>query len=500
VIQIGVISTILGPVTPRCRIPRVPFAPAVIAAIAIWVGCDEPQTGSPGLEPPNEVGEAGASGSAAGRAGSTGAAGRAGSSGGAGTGSGTVTPTPNAGAGGAGGASEPDTTTDSPSCEPIGETLDVYARNERGEQCGHPAAPESGVANFDGAWISDLPLTTPLEPGQPYAITLSPPKSGSLGGIEIWGSEDACGPVDELLWYGDMEGRAQCVELMPTRAHSRLQFVTRPLEPEGDFTAGPGTVVLCPGGSCPAGSDGHPLEPGVTLEPPPGAYALTCSGSGVEGEWCDIGVLGQLLLIDDPAGSGDSAMESFASGVFRLPPNDPYGDAWYCLGGGSYLREDEVESRFDVHLAQISELPPCESGTSTASFEWMISQPSAVTSDVAELAALPLDRRRCFANLCRFGFYDSATRASTHLFVTLDGDVDASDGPIDLQVLEAAWFTVPEEGSPVRRACSTSGTLHYDYDAVSSLELDALGDFVSCPGDPAEDATLDLVGGRPIDI
>ena len=84
--------------------------------------------------------------------------------------------------------------------------------------------------------------------------------------------------------------------------------------------------------------------------------------------------------------------------------------------------------------------------------------------------------------------------------MTLDGDVDASDGPVDLQVVEAAWFTVPEAGSPVRRACSTSGTLHYDYNGLSSLELDAIGDFVSCPGDPVEDTMLDLIGGRPIDI
>lgn len=462
----------------------------------MWVGCDEPQGGSPGLEPPREVDDAGASGSAAGRGGSTSMAGGAGTV--------PVTPPPTVGGSGAGSAagapSEPDTIVDSPSCEPVGETLDVYAFNERGENCDHPPAPESGVPNFESTWIQDLPLTTPLEPGQPYAITLSPSNNGMRGATEIWGSDDAC-VVDELLWYGDMDGRAQCVELMPTRPHSRLQFVSRRLEPGGSFSAGSSPVVLCPGGSCPAGSDGHPLAPGVTLEPSPGAYALNCTGAEVPGLSCETGVLGQLLLIDEP-GATDPIYDYFASGVFRLPPNDPYGDAWYCLGGGSRLLEASDHRRFDIHLTEISKLPPCEGGTGTASFEWMLSASNVtVTSDVAELAGPDLDREsRCFLNRCRFSFYDSIARSVTHLFVTLDGNVVDANGSIDLQVLEAAWFTVPATGSPVRRACSTSGVLHYDYGASSSLELDAIGDFVSCPGEPLDEPTLDLLGGQPIDL
>jgi hypothetical protein len=37
-------------------------------------------------------------------------------------------------------------------------------------------------------------------------------------------------------------------------------------------------------------------------------------------------------------------------------------------------------------------------------------------------------------------------------------------------------------------------TLHCDDPAGSSLELDALGDFVSCPGEPVDSATLNLIG------
>ena len=170
----------------RRRVHRLSL-PTAIVALAMWVGCDEPQGGSPGLEPPREVDDAGASGSAAGRGGSTSMAGGAGTV--------PVTPPPTVGGSGAGSAagapSEPDTIVDSPSCEPVGETLDVYAFNERGENCDHPPAPESGVPNFESTWIQDLPLTTPLEPGQPYAITLSPSNNGMRGATEIWGSDDA---------------------------------------------------------------------------------------------------------------------------------------------------------------------------------------------------------------------------------------------------------------------------------------------------------------------
>jgi hypothetical protein len=479
---------------------------ASLAALVLLIACDDgssgPAIGTPGLEPPRDVDDGGvlAPENTAGRGG--GAAGGPGSptsgaSGAGAAGAGMVPPPAVGGAGGA--AGEPDTLADSPSCEPLGEALDPIMLSQRGESCGTSATPESAVPNFDGAWIHDLPLTTPLEPGQPYAITLSPPVSGTPGSFEIWGSEEACGPVDELLWYGDMEGRAQCVDLMPTRPHSRLQLVSRQVEPlNGTFQAGPGTVVLCPGGSCPAGSDGHPLEPGVTLDPPIGVYAMNCTGNGIDGLSCETGVLGHMLLIDDPAREAQSTLDYsvYGSGVFRMPPDDPYGDAWYCLGPGSDMLEESSWQRLDVHLEAISKLPACEGGSGSASFEWMTSQSSVtVTSDVAELAGPDLAfRSRCFLNRCRFSFGDSASDDSTHLFVTLDGDVDEADGPVDLQVLEAAWFTVPTSGTPVRRACSTSGALHHDREGVSSLELDAIGDFVACPGDPLPGAVLDLIG------
>jgi hypothetical protein len=479
----------------------------VVAALALLVACDDgssgPEIGTPGLEPPRGVDDGGVpvSENTGGRG--SGAAGGADSpttSPGGSAGAGTVIP-PLVGAGGAGGAAgAPDTLTDSLSCEPIGETLDPLMLSQLGESCGTGTTPESGLPNYDNVSIVDLPLTTPLEPGRPYAITLSPPVSGTIGGLEIWGSEDACGPVDELLWYGDMEGRAQCVELMPTRPHSRLQFVTRMLEPlDGVFLGGPGAVALCPGGSCPAGSDGHPLEPGVVLEPPIGVYEMGCSSNGFNGVACETGVLGQMLLIDDPAREAESTFDYsvYASGVFRMPPNDPYGDAWYCLGAGSDMLEDSGRHRRDVHLEAISKLPACEGGDGSASFEWMTSQASiAVTSDVAELAGPDFySRARCFFDRCTFTFRDSAADTSTHLYVIVDGDVNEGDGPVDLQVLEAAWFTVPASGTPVRRACSTSGALHYDHEGVSSVELDAIGDFVSCPGEPLPDAVLDLIGG-----
>jgi hypothetical protein len=460
----------------------------------MWVGCDGPQGGSPGLEPPHEVDQGGESGRAVGGGGST-------SMVGGGTSGSTVPPpTGGNGAGAAGVTGNPEALADSPSCEPLGEAIDRNTVHRRGESCTRPTPPESGVPNFDNAWLQDLLLTAPLVPGQPYAITLSPPNNWMKGQIEIWGSDDACS-VDELLWYGDMDGRAQCVELMPTRPHARLQFVSRRLTPGGSFLAGSGPVVLCPGGSCPAGSDGHPLAPGVTLEPPIGAYALECTGAEVRGRSCETGVLGQLLLIDEP-GASDPMYRYFASGVFRLPPNDPYGDAWYCIGGGSRLLEADDHSRQDIHLAGISKLPPCQGGTGTASFDWVRSASTvSVTSDVTELAGTDLRRKsRCFLNRCRFSFYDSVARSVTHLFVTLDGNVVDASGSVDLQVLEAAWFTVPATGSPVRRACSTSGVLHYDYGASSSLELDAIGDFMSCPGEPVAETTLDLIGGPSIGI
>ena len=95
---------------------------------------------------------------------------------------------------------------------------------------------------------------------------------------------------------------------------------------------------------------------------------------------------------------------------------------------------------------------------------------------------------------------DSVARSVTQLFVTLDGNVVDGSGSVDIQVSEAAWFIVPATGSPVSRACSTSGVLHYDYGASAGLEFDAIGDLVSCPGDPVDETTLDLVGAASIDI
>ena len=481
-----------------------------LLAVLPVVACgDGAQTGTPGLEPPRgrddagnvggeHVGQSGGHGGSAGsrppRAG-PGAAGTSSTPGGASDGGVPVDASARSDASIPDDASAP---VDSPICAPVGETLTREQLNQRGENCGRITSPGSLVPNADGVFIEDLPLVTPLQPGQPFAISLVPPKSTTPGSLEIWGSENACGPVDELLWFGDMDGRSQCVELMPTRPHSRLQFVSRELDVlRGIFTAGPGTVTLCPTGSCPGGSDGHPLAPGVELSAPVGVYHLNCY-SWFGGHECVVATAwGRTLLVHDEARSDErnTSYSPIGSGAFRMPPTDRHGDAWYCVGSGSDFEESSDNIRTETRLRNITRLPACAAGSESASFSWTGSGTTTdITSSLPAIAATNVATwLRCSQDTCRFRFTTGQT-SSTHLYVTFDAPLTNLTAPTELSVLDAQWFTVPDGGLPLSRTCTTSGTVQYDPNGPSTLQLSNLGAFVSCPGEKIANDTLDFVG------
>jgi hypothetical protein len=212
----------------------------------------------------------------------------------------------------------------------------------------------------------------------------------------------------------------------------------------------------------------------------------------------DVGELGELMLAEDPERADErNSHYPASSGAFRMPPGERYGDAWHCVGAGSHLRRTTDFRYFYVHLQDITVLPPCEPGEGSASFEWSSGQSGVdVASSAGELVSVrAYFDQRCSENMCKFSFRNSnsAARTSTHLYITLDGTIEGD--LVELPVREAAWFTVPATGVPVRRACSTSGTLHLDRQGTSRVQLDAISAFVPCPGAPVDQAVFDLIGG-----
>lgn len=388
----------------------------------------------------------------------------------------------------------------SPACEPIAEVLTPQARVLIGENCANATSEETRLPNlyWAAASIEDVPLTVPLTPGQPYALSLQPWGNVDPGSIEIWGSNAACGPVDELLWFGDMDGRRQCVELTPTRAHARLQFVSRMLAPLSfHFRYGPGTLQMCPAGTCPAGSDGNPLRPGVALDPPVGVYPMTCKSLTTVPN-CEVGYWGHVVLFPDPARESERTREYVPAkaGWFRAPPSDPYGDAWYCAGMGSDIEESKPRERIDLRLRDLTRVRACQGGPHSATFDGSGGASRRfISSTLAELTDEDYAvRKYCWLNRCRFRFTGRAT--SLYLYLTVDTPLEDVTEPGVLDIVEADWFVGPSDGFPVRRTCTTSGTLAYEPStrSITTVQLDGLSALETCPGEPVRRASVDLVG------
>jgi hypothetical protein len=320
-----------------------------------------------------------------------------------------------------------------------------------------------------------------------HAVNVNPLLSSVPGNVELWGATTACGPVTELLWFGPIRGGQQCAEFTPTKDISRLMAVTRTTEPVFSlFAHGVGDVTVCSKGTCPGGKDGQGRTPGAALVAPPGAYK-TDNSLWFGGRQFDVGMWGWMLALY----TSDRTPENGKLGAvpFRMPPTDPYGDTWYVGGAGSTMMDGRTSGTYIVEARGLQRLPSCADldGAGTATLRWTAPNGSRNGSSISSVPGLDganlYVEGSCSGDRCGLWTLDEASN-TTHLFVTVDGDLGTRGAPTGkpVPVVEAMWFRVPVEPAPVTVTCSTGGSVTYTPAGESIFTLGALGALVPATG------------------
>ena len=466
----------------------------LIGSLAVCLGCgtssrDSGRTGT--------AGDAGASlGGTAGNAGAGGRGGGAGNAvGGAGA-SGTGGAAGSSGLAGAAGASTP----------PMGGECAPSAFAERPfaltggvtTSCGLDTNDEHRLPNPASLFVSSMALPTPTTAGQKFAFTLDAAASGPLN-TEVWGADGVCGDAQELLWFAPFVSGTYCAEFTPSAAYSHVLLVTRPLA-SGNSLSGYQGISLCPGGACPNAPDGNGKQPGVPLTAPVGAYDAV--GTGVSGTYRAYAMRlipdGRLMLFYNGTPSQGQTVPLFG-GVFRMTSADPFGDAWYCVGADSSLSRvgsagDPIEYTFS--LKNITRLGTCSaaqgSETCTVTLNTTELNTSAAESSLPELVVSGVSGSgTCRNTECSFGFYDLPKVAYFELLTSGDAGTYFEPTNMTVGVSEAAVIMQEDTTTPAMLACANSGSVLYDPTGTTTVSLDQMTAWRSCPGEPVENDTLE---------
>lgn len=344
-----------------------------------------------------------------------------------------------------------------------------------------------GLPNGLGAQVSDFTLEVPAVAGEPYAVSVRHDGVGPFN-VEIWGTNEKCGRAEELLWWGPHVDGTQCAEFTPTRAYSHFLYVYRRLTDE-NYGFSLAEVTLCASGSCPAGADGEGLRPGRPISGSPLHYEITATNSLRNGYDWEIGGYGRMVLFREGSEQPVGTPTPIARGFLRMPKDDPFGDAWYCVGEGSTLTETQEDGPFDVVLKGLTRLPSCEGRARTETASIVISNFMAdITSSLGDFAGTGITptENSCLGTYCAFLLRNIPVHR--WLYVTPAASVGNYLEPIatPTDIVEATLFFQVDPAEPVRIACGTTGTISYDPGATTSLELPELSDYFACPGEPID--------------
>jgi hypothetical protein len=340
--------------------------------------------------------------------------------------------------------------------------------------------------------MNDIALATPAVAGQRYAISMGIEAEGKLQTLELYGSNEECGDAEELLWWGPLSTGIHCAEFVPSRTYSRVFYVLRNQSASGNSSVKTLAMTFCPTGACSGGSDGHSAIDGGELVAPLGPYKPEGRGS-FPGLWqWDLGPDGHMQFVTTAATGQDGGTASVVGGVFRTSRDDPFGDAWYCIGDGSTF--SFVGSAHTFSFRNITRLRACKDrpGSGITSFT-LTGSYANVTSTFDELTATSLfaNPGACESNECWFPF--SASRMSSPLQLLLREDLGVPDGVATLRatIEEASWLKVPTDGSPLTLWCGTSGTIRYELLGSTQVEIGAMSGPFACPGEPAARSTFE---------
>ena len=347
--------------------------------------------------------------------------------------------------------------------------------------------------------LEDFRLEAPAAAGERFAVSVRHQGKGPFD-VEIWGAHEECGVARELLWWGPMVEGVQCGEFVPSETYSHLLYVYRKLRNESYSFSSP-ELGLCNGGHCPAGAEGEGREPGVTPSGAPLVVRATPINTHRRAFDLELGIYGRMVLLHEDAKQPKGTPNAVHGGFFRMPPDDRFGDAWYCIGESSSIVQSAENDTFDISLQNITRLPSCSPGAGALSIRAGL-EGLELSSNFGDLGS-PNQyavEQSCTGTFCTFLFQDGETTESKNwLYLTPAESVGDYFMPTatPTAVASATLFHQPTQGSTVTVSCTESGSITYDPMAETRIDLDAMSDFFACPGEPLADGTLEFTTIEP---
>jgi len=343
--------------------------------------------------------------------------------------------------------------------------------------------------------VRDFRLDAPTTAGERFAFSVRHVGIGPYA-IEVWGSNEQCGVAKELLWSAPMKTGIQCAEFVPTASYSHLFYVYRKLY-EMSYSFSAPELTLCQAGTCPAGAEGQGLGPGVTVTP--AALVYDDSGGNSDSKVFDLrlGIRGRAVLLPNGTKQPKGTANTIKQGFLRMPADDRFGDAWYCVGSGSTIVQSAANDTYTASLKNLTRLPSCDApGSGTASF--VIAQTGVtITSSFADLP-IPNPTAKdqsCLGPQCALLFLNYETVSMRRwLYVTPQKSVadDSIPTAVPTAITEATLFSLGDPTLPISISCARSGTITYDPAGTTSVSLEALSNYYACPGEPVAANTLEF--------
>jgi hypothetical protein len=371
------------------------------------------------------------------------------------------------------------------------------------DSCAPPTYPEAeqrGFPNGHNLNLQSFAWPSAMIPGIRNAFSLAISGNGPID-IELWGNHSLCGNAEELLWWTPLASGTLCAEFTPSQAFTHATIVYRQIH-NGNYAFGPSAVTMCPGGSCPGGTVGEGKQPGTKLVAPIGNYEQMSADWFAGGAW-ELVFGGQGRIISGWLGNYNQMdkPQALGPGVVRMPGSDRFGDAWYCIGDGSFVvpRIDGsgFHRAFEVSLRGLTRLGACAGASGTGSLSASIANnEAALTTSITawQASKLQADLDSCTGQRCSFRLVGDP---QLYAIITQNsGDTGSYYSPTHatVPVSEATCLFQPSRTAPFQLACATSGSLYYDpgTTGTSTFTLSNLGNPVSCPGAPVDDDQLDF--------
>jgi len=463
---------------------------AAMGVCLVLVRCGEESEDSARPDATGGSGGGSGSGQSGGGSGEPGAAGSGvgGGAADAGTDSSTGGSEADAGADSSTGGGEADAASEAASvgahCAPATLHADFIAPGSILSFCGLTGI-EQELPNGAVTGVDSVPLPEPLVAGALTALSMDVAGSGPIN-IELWGTDSECGVAQELLWWAPVEERILCAEFTPTAAYRHLIVAYRSVD-NTTRRVQVNSMTLCRDGRCSEPADGTGLQPGDSLVAPLGAYPVAGNSLYFGYEWRVVSAGGRMVIELD-RNVDDGVAAPVRQGVFRMPPTDPFGDGWYCIGADStYTRLDNGE-RYTFSFHNLTRLAGCDAPAGTDMAALSISAEVSLASSLVELSGVSLGSSRgdCDGMQCRFLLTDPPQ--FNWLELLTDEDVGDQWTPTlqTASLREGAWIMRPNDTDPFQVSCAHGGTVYYDPEGTSEVELEPMTAFESCPGEPVQ--------------